>query len=828
MVVSAQAADLNVASPENYSYADLKGGREGYALADEKVNEARLYDFYSRQASYYMAKPKSDWPKVLPAYPGLDGNKHGHWGKYNQNQHNDGRWNEMDTGGLLGARTFVGKSVINKGVNVRMGEYTACFDPQTLQFACVWKGWLQFNPFRWGLSRGAHMKGDVIFEDHRKPEADWRKLTYHGYYRYGEEVIFSFERNGKHELTSGRVVDGKFERVNGDFEGKLKGGALRWPETYTVRGVRAVDDKPYVIDTIPVPFDNVYKAGMLLSSLDFLADGRALIATLWGDVWIVSGLDGSLREVTWKRYASGLHQPFGVKVENNIIYVLGKDQVTILHDYNGDDEADFYENRSNDWMEDKGHTHVFGLDRDKEGNMYFPAYDIMIKVPGDGGASSVFAKGFRNCMGCSVSPDGMILASSQEGTWTPASQILEIREGAHYGHKRSNEPIEPAMVWIPRGVDNSTGGMEFVRSDRWGPLGNSLLGFSYGYGSHYLILIDKNNPRKQGAIVPLEGEFSSGVTRGRINPVDGQLYVVGTEGWGNYASEDGCFARVRYTGKPVFKPVAFRVAYNGLEIDFTEPVDVASAQEVANYFCQQWNYEYDKRYGSPEFSVYHPDSLGHDPLAVTSVQVLQDGRRIFVEIPWIMPVMQLHLHMKLKSRDGTAFETDIYPTVHHLGEVYEFPGMKKIEEGKPKILNARIKAAAKESTSNGVIEGARRVEIRPLTGLQFDVKKIVAKPGEALEIAFINNDIMPHNWVLVEPGSKAKVGEAAFMMITDPEVAEKHYVPDLNEVIAFTHMVYPQKQYSLFFRVPEKPGTYPYLCTFPGHWQAMQGVLVVE
>ena len=84
---------------------------------------------------------------------------------------------------------------------------------------------------------------------------------------------------------------------------EAEGGALRWPETYTVRGVRAVDDKPYVIDTIPVPFDNVYKAGMLLSSLDFLTDGRALIATLWGDVWIVSGLDGSLREVTWKRFA---------------------------------------------------------------------------------------------------------------------------------------------------------------------------------------------------------------------------------------------------------------------------------------------------------------------------------------------------------------------------------------------------------------------------------------------------------------------------------------------------------------------------------------------
>ena len=73
--------------------------------------------------------------------------------------------------------------------------------------------------------------------------------------------------------------------------------------------------------------------------------------------------------------------------------------------------------------------------------------------------------------------------------------------------------------------------------------------------------------------------------------------------------------------------------------------------------------------------------------------------------------------------------------------------MKKIEEGKLKILNARIKASV-ESTSNGVIEEFAGGN-PPLTGLQFDVKK--GLPGEVLEIAFINNDIMPHNWVLVEP-----------------------------------------------------------------------------
>ena len=827
--------DLNLAKPEVHPYADPTGGREQHTLTDETVNEARLYDFYNRQAQYYMAKPKTDVPNILPAYPGLDANKHGHWGKYNQNNHRDERWNEMDNGGVLAGRTFFGKTVINKGVNVTLGEYTACFDPQVLQYSRAWKGSTQFDGYRWGLSRGIKTSGDIIHEGAEKMSAEWKALKYHGFYRFGDEVIFSYIKDGKEVLDQPNMAGEQFSPIRevvgqatSSLSKKLKGGPLRWPETYTVKGERAPDDKAYVIDTIPLPFDNAYNSGMLLGSLDFLSDGRALIATLWGDVWLVSGLDDKLNAVTWKRFAAGLSQPFGIKVEDDQIYVLCKDQVTILHDYNQDGEADFYQNRSNDWEENHGHTHVFGLDRDKDGNMYFPAYDIFVKVPGDGGPSEVFAHGFRNCMGSSVREDGLVLASSQEGIWTPASQIIEVTKGSHYGHKRSNQPIEPAMVWIPRGIDNSTGGMEFVNSDRWGPLGHSLLGFSYGYGRHYLILMDESHPRRQGATVELDGDFSSGLTRGRINPVDGQLYVVGTEGWGNYAVEDGCFNRIRYTGKSVYKPIGFQVHYNGLRIDFTDAIDPASAKDVSNYFCQQWNYEYDKRYGSPEFSVYHPDQLGHDPLDVTQVTILDDGKSIFVEIPWIMPTMQLHLHMKLKAADGHAFNTDIYPTVHHLGSPHTFAGMTKIEEGKPTVLQHRIKAKSKDQTSNTAIEGARRVTIKPLTGLRFDVTEITAKPNEALEIEFINNDIMPHNWVLLQPGAKAKIGEAAFKMISDPKVAEKHYVPELPEVITYTHMVFPQKRYSLFFRTPKEPGSYPYICTFPGHWQAMQGVLIVK
>lgn len=65
-------------------------------------------------------------------------------------------------------------------------------------------------------------------------------------------------------------------------------------------------------------------------------------------------------------------------------------------------------------------------------------------------------------------------------------------------------------------------------------------------------------------------------------------------------------------------------------------------------------------------------------------------------------------------------------------------------------------------------------------------------------------------------------------LFDDPKAGEKSYVPDLPEVINFVPVVDPGAQHVLHFKAPEKPGDYPSICTFPGHWQAMQGVLRVK
>ena len=131
------------------------------------------------------------------------------------------------------------------------------------------------------------------------------------------------------------------------------------------------------------------------------------------------------------------------------------------------------------------------------------------------------------------------------------------------------------MAYLPRGIDNSTGGFEFPVSERF-RLDGGIVGLSYGYGSWYQILrndgyADYN--RAQGTIVPLAG-FRSGVVRGAIHPGDGQG-TCGGHGWlGQLRTRRRFLERVRYTGKPFPMLENVHAYENGIELQFSEPVSL--------------------------------------------------------------------------------------------------------------------------------------------------------------------------------------------------------------------------------------------------------------
>ena len=112
--------------------------------------------------------------------------------------------------------------------------------------------------------------------------------------------------------------------------------------------------------------------------------------------------------------------------------------------------------------------------------------------------------------------------------------------------------------------------------------------------------------------------------------------------------------------------------------------------------------------------------------------------------------------------------------------------------------------------------------------LAFFPSEVRLKAGASVSISFQNPDLQIHNMVIVMPGSEEEVGLLADQMAQDPDAVARGYVPDSEKVIWATPLVNGRGQVEGDFTAPDQPGRYPFLCTFPGHWRVMRGVLVVE
>jgi azurin len=396
-----------------------------------------------------------------------------------------------------------------------------------------------------------------------------------------------------------------------------------------------------------------------------------------------------------------------------------------------------------------------------------------------------------------------------------------------YRGPRNWKPPTLPLVYLPRGIDNSSGGQTTVTGDRWGPLEGQIVHFSFGAGSHSLLLRDEVDGQLQGAVVPLSGEFRSGAHRGRFSPADGQLYVSGMQGWGSYTPEVGCFQRVRYSGDPVQLPIGFRTHENGVVVQFSSPLDRETASQTSSHFAQCWNYRYSGAYGSPEFSTKHFGIRGHDHLEITSAHVLDDGASVFLEIPELQPVNQLHLLV----RSNTETDHELFVTVHKLDSPFtKFPGYKpdrKTINPHPIVADLAMATRSVPNPYRKKINNARKITIETGTNLSYKTRSFQVRSGEPIQFTLSNPDVVPHNWALVKPGTMQRVGQLANRLISGPEAAIRHYIPESSDVIAHTNVVLPRGESTIFFRAPKQPGRYPYLCTFPGHWLVMNGEMIV-
>ena len=484
--------------------------------------------------------------------------------------------------------------------------------------------------------------------------------------------------------------------------------AARWGRAVVTKGERAADDGPFAVDTLTIPFDNPHGSRMRTGAFDFFTDGRAAVSTWNGDVWVVSGIDAGLERLEWRRFATGLFDPLGLRIVGDVVHVHGRDGITRLHDDDGDGEADRYECFNNDVLITPAfHEFAFDLQTDAEGNFYFgkgapvkpggrgfmpivPHHGTILRLTRDGSRLEPIATGLRAPNGIGVSPDGVVTSGDNEGTWMPRCRLNWITRPGYYAGVRDTAHRSPVpelpdlpLCWLPMDVDNSSGGQVWVPQDGpWRELAGRLLHLSYGTCSVYLVLKEEVDGIVQGGVVRLPAGFSSSCMRARFG-ADGELYVVGFQGWQTSASKEGGFHRVRRTAAPLGVPTALRTCDGGVYLTFAEPLDPETAADPDSYSVEIWNYVYSQNYGSPEVSVLHPERKveqgkpNRDALAVTAAALSPDRCTVRLAVDGMRPVHQMKITWNVDTPDGRTLRGELHNSIHALARDAGFPAQER-------------------------------------------------------------------------------------------------------------------------------------------------------
>lgn len=423
-----------------------------------------------------------------------------------------------------------------------------------------------------------------------------------------------------------------------------------------------------------------------VGGMDFLPDGRLVIST-WdpaGTVYVLSNLDaGTPGGISVDPIATGLLEPLGIKVVDGEIYVMQKHELTHLIDHDGDGVTDEYRTVSDDWGATPNfHEFSFGLEY-RDGYFYAalatailpggasapdqnPDRGKVIKISMADGTAEHVASGLRTPNGLAFGVDGELFVADNQGDWLPSSKLLHIVEGRFYGNRSvepeaSNLEESPPVVWLPQNdIGNSPTQPALLNV---GPYRNQMIHGDVTHGGLKRVFLEKVGGEYQGAVFRFTQGLEAGVNRIIWGP-DGKLYVggIGNPGnWSDYGKNWFGLQRLSYAGEPPFEMLAVRARADGLEIEFTEPVDTTTAATPESYEIRQWWYEPTPRYGGPK--------MDEEVLDVAEVRLSDGGRKAHLKIDGIEEghVVYVRLLKPFNSANGAdLWSTEAWYTMNRI------------------------------------------------------------------------------------------------------------------------------------------------------------------
>jgi len=110
--------------------------------------------------------------------------------------------------------------------------------------------------------------------------------------------------------------------------------------------------------------------------------------------------------------------------------------------------------------------------------------------------------------------------------------------------------------------------------------------------------------------------------------------------------------------------------------------------------------------------------------------------------------------------------------------------------------------------------------------MKYDTPEITVKAGKKIKLIFANPDFMPHNIVMVKPGTDKAVVMQAMMLGANGFAVG--FVPKSDDILWSSKLLDHGKEQVIEFTAPAEPGDYPLVCTFPGHSLLMRSTLHVK
>jgi len=429
----------------------------------------------------------------------------------------------------------------------------------------------------------------------------------------------------------------------------------------------------------PAPDDLVLE----VSGIANLPDDRLACSIRKGEIWILDGVyDDPPADVSYHRFASGLHEPLGLAFRDNAFYTVQRSEVTKIRDTDGDGTADEYLTVAKGWgTTGNYHEYAYGPQFDLDGNLWLTLNIGMgfgkahqrrlirdsrlgvsqarwrgwgMKVNPAGELVPVCA-GMRSPSGLGINRTGDIFYTDNQGNWVATNSLHHMRRGAFYHHPESlasmnlaGSPIsgiesipdglpypaalkrlpqlKPPAVWFPyKKVGQSITDIQLDDSGgKFGPFDGQFFVGEFTLSSVYRVFLEQIDGEYQGACFPFREGFASAVIRlGQGS--DGSLFAgLSNRGWSSLGPAAYGLQRLVWTGKTPFEIEEMKARPDGFELVFTQPVDEATAADPNAYAISSYTYRYHETYGSEE--------IDRQDLSIERASVSSDGLTVNLRV----------------------------------------------------------------------------------------------------------------------------------------------------------------------------------------------------